>query len=553
MKGIKPTNLGDMSKFSTAAAIREDSDVAVKAQSLTENVSGKVKDIMMKPIGWSDMRIVGMSWGACQYQIQKEKGYAVGSEANMKAAGELLNKVINESQDTSMASTKTGIARSDNEIIRSLAMFRSAPFKQYSRMTDAIGTLTMLNAKKKAGIDVSDDAIRNAKKELARTGAGWALQAAIGVAITSLFHWLYDKDDEIKTKDVAIDFASEMLAVVPILGDAVGYFASGYDMSLWAFDIMNDGMQSISGTAKLIGRSINGDNISRQDINKQIYTDAQALGEITGIPVRNVKNALFGLTKRASSLLGSSIGYELDATMYKKSYQADLQKAIESGNDALAEKIVELLYADKKTTTEASEAAVSEVVRLYGEGFTDALPPTLSDTITVDGVEYTVNAKDQKRIRSIANEADPAVVSMIGSKIYQGLEDSEKAKAIKDLYRLYYDRALADVYGKEMTKNDALTKLTDPETLIAASAHIAGISADKNADGKSISGSRKAKVLEYLNSLDIDDETAYLILYAAGYSSQDLQKEVSNIAATAPLDTDTYTEVFAALGLGSIG
>lgn len=553
MKGIKPTNLGDMSKFSTAAAIREDSDVAVKAQSLTENVSGKVKDIMMKPIGWSDMRIVGMSWGACQYQIQKEKGYAVGSEANMKAAGELLNKVINESQDTSMASTKTGIARSDNEIIRSLAMFRSAPFKQYSRMTDAIGTLTMLNAKKKAGIDVSDDAIRNAKKELARTGAGWALQAAIGVAITSLFHWLYDKDDEIKTKDVAIDFASEMLSVVPILGDVVGYFASGYDMSLWAFDIMNDGMQSLSGTAKLIGRSINGDNISRQDINKQIYTDAQALGEITGIPVRNVKNALFGLTKRASSLLGSSIGYELDATMYKKSYQADLQKAIESGNDALAEKIVELLYADKKTTTEASEAAVSEVVRLYGEGFTDALPPTLSDTITVDGVEYTVNAKDQKRIRSIANEADPAVVSMIGSKIYQGLEDSEKAKAIKDLYRLYYDRALADVYGKEMTKNDALTKLTDPETLLAASAHIAGISADKNAEGKSISGSRKAKVLEYLNSLDIDDETAYLILYAAGYSSQDLQKEVSNIAATAPLDTDTYTEVFAALGLGSIG
>ena len=44
---------------------------------------------------------------------------------------------------------------------------------------------------------------------------------------------------------------------------------------------------------------------------------------------------------------------------------------------------------------------------------------------------------------------------------------------------------------------------------------------------------------------------AYLILYAAGYSSADLVREISNIAASAPLDSDTYAEVYGALGLAA--
>lgn len=551
LRGIAPTNLDKMAQYSDAAAIREGGDVAVKAQSLTNEISGKVKDLLMRPIGWSDMRIVGMSWGACQYQVQKEKGYAIGTEENLRAAGELLNKVINESQDTSLASTKTGIARSDNEVIRSLAMFRSAPFKQYSRMADAIGRISILNAQKKAGIEVGPEKLAQAKRELARTGAGWALQAAIGVAITALFHWLYKKDDEMTAKDVAIDYASELINVIPVVGDAFNYLASGYDLSYFAFDMLNEGMSALQGTAKMAGRVVRGDAISRQDIAKMINTDATALGQFFGIPTRNVKNFLTGITKRISSIFGGSLGYRVDAAMKNKSYVSDLKTALESGNDRLAETIVQLLYSDKKATTQASERAVSEVVRLYGEGYTNVLPPSVSDTITVDGVEYKIGAKEQKKIRSIANGADSAVTGLISSDVYKGLDDADRAKAIKKLYSVYYDRAISEVFGMPMSKDDAISRIGDEKTVFAAASHIANITSDKDSNGKVITNSRKNKASEYIKSLGVDSDTQMLILYAAGYSSQALLTEVSNIAATANLTADEYAEVYGALGLAS--
>ncbi len=550
-KGLTAPNLDKMAEYSSAAAIREGGDVVVKAQTLTNQVSGKVKDLMMKPIGWSDMKIVSASWGACQYQIEKEKGYAIGSEDNLKAAGELLNKVINESQDTSLASTKTGIARSDNELIRSLAMFRSAPFKQYSRMTDAIGTLSVLSAKKKAGREVSAQRFAEAKRELARTGAGWALQALIGVAVTLLFNWLYDKDKEVNAKELALDYSSELISVIPVVGDLYNYLASGYDMSYFAFDMLNDSLAAAQNTVKTIGRAISGDRITRQDVTKVLNQDLTAFGQFSGLPTRNVKNVLVGLTKRISSIFGGALGYSLDAAMYSKSYQSDLQAAIEDGNTRLAERIVELLYQDKKAVTKASEAAVSEVVRLYGEGFTQVLPPSVSSTITVDGVEYDVTAKDQKKIRQIANGADAEVTGLINSQIYKSLDDADKAKAIGKLYDIYYDRALTEVFGVPMTKADAISRIGDAKTIFAAAAHIANISADKDESGKTITNSRKQKVNDYLMSLGLDTETMMLVLYASGYTSDALKSQVGNIAATADLDADTYADVYGALGLAS--
>jgi len=550
-KGLIPTNLDKMAEYSTAAAIREGSDVAVKAQTLTSQVSGKVKDVLMKPIGWADMKIVGASWGACQYQVQKDTGYAVGSEENLKAAGQLLNKVINESQDTSLASTKTGIARSDNELIRSLAMFRSAPFKQYSRMTDAIGTLSILSAKKKAGQTVSDERMAAAKKELARTGAGWALQAAIGVAISLLFNWLYDKNKEVTAKDVALDYSSELISVIPLVGDLYNYIVSGYDLSYFAFDMLNDGLSSTQYSLKTVGRALSGDNVSRQDIAKMLDKDATVIGQFTGMPTRNVKNALVGLTKRLSSIFGGSLGYRLDAARYSQSYQSDLQKALEDGNDRLAETIVELLYSDKKATSEASEAVVSEVVRLYGEGYKNVLPPTVSSTVTVDGVEYDMTAKDQKKIRSVANGADRVITGMISTDTYKGLDDADRAKAIGKIYDVYYDRALSEVFGVPMTKADAISRLGDEAVIFSAAAHVANIESDKDANGKTIANSRKNKVNEYLTSLGLDLDTLSLILYASGYSSEALKKQVGTVAATANLDADTYADVYGALNLAS--
>jgi len=547
-KGLNAPNKEEMSKYSTAAAIREGGDVAVKAQALTDQVSGRVKDLLMKPIGWSDMKIVGMSWGACQYQIEKTKGYAVGTEENLEAAGLLLNKVINESQDTSLASTKTGIARADSELIKGLAMFRSAPFKQFSRLTDAVGTLATLNARSKSGESISEEQMATAKKELARTSAGWTMQAAVGIAISAMFAWLYKKDDDKNPLDYIVDFLSEMISVIPIVGDIYSYFADGYDVSYFAYDMLNDAMDNMKDTVSLVANGVSGKKVTRQQIAKAAYNDAVSIGEFTGIPVRNVKNFFAGITKRISSIFGGALGYSMDASMYEQSYQADLKEALESGNERLAEKVVELLYADKKSTSKLSESAATEVLRLYAAGYTAVLPPSIGNKITVDGVDYEVKAKDQKQIRQICDPADDAVIGLIASDIYKGLSDEEKAKAIGKMYTMYYDRALNYVFGVPMSKTDALSYLGDAKTIISAAAHIQNLKADQDETGKTTI-SRKSKVNDYIAELGVDEETAELILYAAGYSSDALMEAIANIAANAKLTDKQYTAVATALGI----
>ena len=50
-----------------------------------------------------------------------------------------------------------------------------------------------------------------------------------------------------------------------------------------------------------------------------------------------------------------------------------------------------------------------------------------------------------------------------------------------------------------------------------------GLTGDKDAEGNTISGSKKAKVLDAINSMDIDSETKDALYYAAGYAASGIR------------------------------
>ena len=50
-----------------------------------------------------------------------------------------------------------------------------------------------------------------------------------------------------------------------------------------------------------------------------------------------------------------------------------------------------------------------------------------------------------------------------------------------------------------------------------------GLTGDKDAEGNTISGSKKAKVLAAINSMDIDSETKDALYYAAGYAASGIR------------------------------
>ena len=81
------------------------------AQGVIDNV-GKVGDVLMKPIGKVDRFVIKKLFGACQVQIEKNGGAKVGAKENKQAAGELLTKVILETQQNALATERSAAMRS---------------------------------------------------------------------------------------------------------------------------------------------------------------------------------------------------------------------------------------------------------------------------------------------------------------------------------------------------------------------------------------------------------------------------------------------------------
>ncbi len=61
-----------------------------------------------------------------------------------------------------------------------------------------------------------------------------------------------------------------------------------------------------------------------------------------------------------------------------------------------------------------------------------------------------------------------------------------------------------------------------PEQFVSFREGISGLSADKNAVGKTISGSKKRKVMQFIDSMDLNNAQKTALYYAAGYSASTL-------------------------------
>ena len=102
---------------------------------------------------------------------------------------------------------------------------------------------------------------------------------------------------------------------------------------------------------------------------------------------------------------------------------------------------------------------------------------------------------------------------LIRSEYYQELNDEQRAKAIKNLYALYYNRAASEVTGAEWTRSQAYSLLTDNySALFAAQAYRSGLEATKDASGKEVTV--KAQFVDYMKKLGLSESDYVVIAYA---------------------------------------
>ena len=295
------------------------------------------------------------------------------------------------------------------------------------------------------------------------------------------------------------------------MSDIVDKVFFDYDISMNVLDVANDTLESVGNGFDLIGKGMSGEYVSTQKAAGTTIDVIMSGAQLFGIPAKPVERTITGLMRR----FVPSMVYGYDSMFTNPSYTADLKKAVENGDDNLAEYVLDQLYKNEVNGTYTS-AELEEVARLYeltdeeGKHY-NVLPQKVGSE--VNGVK--LKAAQRKKFMSIYSGASDEVTKRIGSTYYSSLTDEQRAKAIKNIYSMYYDRAAAEVVGKEWSNAVAYSYLTDNYTaLFAAQAYKSGLAEQKDASGKKITVGEQ--FVEYAKNMGLSESDYVVITYANG-------------------------------------
>ncbi|MBQ9113915.1 MAG: hypothetical protein IJY05_03225 [Clostridia bacterium] len=346
-----------------------------------------------------------------------------------------------------------------------------------------------------------------------------SMAIVVSAALSQLMSNLMGDEDE---EETGVNFVYGMLdeslsnvfGMLPLVGQFynalefnIGNFEKkSYDMSFWVIDEWNALADALNGFVALM------DGSGTKTPARVARDFAYALGQWFGIPTRNLFNAMNTVLKAVPSAR-----YTVNDWFSKGSYGSDLKKAIDSKDIELADTIVRLMMKD--TFGDTDTKVVKTVRSLYEQGYTGVIPKTVSSSITINGESYTMTQKQQAAFKRTYSQSDTAIEKLIGKQSFTTLSAKVQADSIKWIYDYYYQKAKEELTGIEDDSKKALFgSYINVETLAVAYGYCKSLDADMDKSGNAIVGTRKAKVVRYLNSLRLTAAEKYMILGYLGYS-----------------------------------
>ena len=552
VRGLK-VNSSDVDKYCPLAKLRNNDNTAAAAQGVLEK-AGKIGNVLMTPIGKVDRFVIKRLFGACQVQIQKSSGLKIGTEQNKIKAGELLEEVIFETQQNALATERSAAMRSGSELMKTFTMFSSDAMKTIGRAIDGIGELTVLKQRRRLATDPQeieylDKRIKQARKK-ARKGVTALVTSSIFMAlIAQLFRFIYNKDDEDDNviENMAVDAVGNLLGGLPIIKDVYARFTEGYDLDSYAYSTINNLMDSAMGIFNATGDIISG-KVDAKETARNVRNVLYSAGQLFGIPVKNMYNTAYGLTKRFSP----SSAYSIDNMFYDKSYASDLAKAVEAEDDDMIATIAGIML-NENVGEVTSSSVRQELNRLIKAGY-DVLPRSVGNSIIYDGEELALNNAQQREFKQTYSQANETAAELIQLSQYKEASEEVKAKAVNFIYDVYYDRALEKLLGVELDDKSVLfSKSMDTAKLAIILMTAKSLTADKDENGKSISGTKKTKIQSYVNSLKLNAAQKYMIMGYLGYSNENGSSQVKTYMQSLPLSKTQKEQLYAYSGYNNGG
>jgi hypothetical protein len=528
----------DVDDYCKLAWLRNNNGDAVLAQSVTtgmnpvqrsgRNALQKVRDVAMWPIGKVDRIVVEKLFAACQVQVEKDQKLKAGTKENKTAAGELLETVILETQQNSMATERTAAMRSGDELLKGANMFIADAMKTQARMIEpyarSASLRTQIRIAKENG-NATEAARLEKDLKVAVKACARSTSVLVGVAVFNAllaygFKAIFRRDEEETVGTVAADAFGNMIGGIPFVRDAYSYFVDGFETENFAIATLNDLLKTTADTFSLLQDAADGKDVSRQEATRAVRDVLYAAGQLSGVPTRNLYNNITGVVNRVSP----EAGYRIEGSVYKQSYSADLAAAIEADDEGMVSLIASMMIEDKVGNVDAK---VSAGLRELVEKGYDVLPRVLGDSIVYDGEEIELTRRQRERFKAVYAIAQEQIGSMMQLRQYKEASKEVRAKAVKLIWDAYWDLAVDDVLGVDSSeKNVLFAEAIDMDKLALIVATAREIKADYTGEGKAISGTRLAKIEAYIESLRLKAAQKYMIMGYLGYKNKNGEDKV---------------------------
>lgn len=494
-------NMEQMDKYSSVTKGRYYDRGAIKSQTVQDEVRGLIS-VTGKGIEATERFMLSKVWNACKSQTAEQLGLAIDSDENCRAAAKLFDKVVIETQSQYVASMKSAMGRSKNQLVRGLTMFKSDGAAMFSSSFDAIRRFMDLRDRAKSGQDVGKE-LAVAKKRAGRAVASVASVCVAVAIITQAMRYAFNNDDEEEetpAKNIAMNTMGSAMGMFPLVGDVYSVFAEGYDISNMTIDALNDGINGVRGMVSLFGDK----NATQADVARATRKALYGVGHMAGVPVRNLTNLTTGVIRRISK--PAMYGY--DSIFSGEKYSEDLQRAVKRGDDKMAEAITKVMFRRKKTGAYNQET-LDEVLRLYKAGYDKKVMP--------GGIPDGLTRAQRKTFLNVYGKSDADVQKLIESDAYKAFDDEQKASAISSLYRSWRSYAEYQATGETDDKSALLSEIMGADKFGKARAYLSGLKAKENAETPK--DGWRSTIQKGLKGMGLTSDEQALMLYAAGYHS----------------------------------
>lgn len=526
----KGTNAQNMLIYSEWAAVKAHDNGLILAETASEKL-GKVANMTTVGIQMMDNWMNRLIWNACQCEVEKRTGLKFGTKENMIEAGKLHAEVGRMTQGNNARSELSAMQRSSNALAKMYSMFNSDGFKYISRLYEAAKRASAYKYLNKTNPGtISQQKVRSAHVFMAKTATAIIMSNLVYVLMGQLMKFALNKDREDEEgneisfwQDLGMDFASSMVGMIPIVRDIYSLVVEGYDVKDNATEGIMNLAESIKGVIESSMTMIKGDVWDSTDIAKPLKSLIDAIGQVTGIPTRNVYNYVYGFTKRFSP----STAYEWNSIFYNNGYTKDLKKAMQKDDVDLQKTIIGLMLKDDGMT-DTSEQVNNRLRELYAQGYT-VLPRTVKDTLNYNGETYSLSKKQQTAFKATYGQANNEVEKLIQSRSFSTLSAEIQARAIKWIYDYYYENAVFETVGEEAdSKNQLFGEVMDISRFAMTIAACKSVESKVDKKGNVIAGSKKQAILQLLRKLSLSNNEILMILAYLGYSIEGNEQAIKN-------------------------